>query len=113
MKSLTCFLLLTVLCVAQDATKKPAIKTEVGPTAPRFQLFVNPNVRADTFLIDTVTGKIWERVTYTNYVGDPDVWVVMDRIDNDEQDLAWSKTHLTKQQMKAIDDANKAASPQK
>jgi hypothetical protein len=39
----------------------------------RFQIFINPNVRADTFLLDTETGKVWSPVTYTNLENAPQV----------------------------------------
>jgi len=94
---LMCFLFSATL-FAQDAAKKLPIKTEVGPSAPRYQLFVNPNVRADTFLLDTVTGKIWLRTSFVNYAGEPDVWVAQDRVDDDYQMAAWSKSHFTKEQ---------------
>lgn len=111
MKSVLIVLALACSLFAQDAAKKPApaIKTDITPGAPRYQLFVNPNVRADTFLLDTATGRIWLRTTYTDIVGDPDVWVVQQRIDSDEELAAWVEKHTTKAAMKAYEDALKAA----
>ena len=40
----------------------------------RFQLFVNPNIRADTFKIDTKTGEIWRLVVTKDGEG---VWEPM------------------------------------
>jgi hypothetical protein len=34
-------------------------KTNIEPGTGRYQIIINPNVRADTFLIDTTTGRTW------------------------------------------------------
>ncbi len=51
----------------------------------RFQIIINTNARADTFLIDTQTGKVWQRNKFTDIDGEPTVWRLMDRIDDDNQ----------------------------
>jgi len=82
------FLVVVFLCATAWAqTAKPSHKTDVSPGAPRYQIFINPNVRADTFLLDTWTGRVWLRTTYTDLNDEPDVWRLQPRIDND-QDLA-------------------------
>ena len=43
----------------------------------------------DTFLVDTATGQIWQRVTYTDLKGQPDVWQPMAKFDTDAQLLDW------------------------
>ena len=41
---------------AQQKKKQPELKiTGIG----RFQVFVSPNVKGETFMIDTQTGKVW------------------------------------------------------
>lgn len=80
---------------------KHPIKTDVQPGAPRYQLFVNPEVRADTFLLDTVTGKVWQRTHFSSLLDEPDAWIAQDRIDSDEEFLAWFKKHVTKEEAKA------------
>lgn len=37
----------------------PMQKTDSGQGAGRYQIIINPNVRADTFMIDTATGRVW------------------------------------------------------
>jgi hypothetical protein len=61
-----------------------------GPAAPRFQI-VNPNpgMRADTFLLDTETGKVWVRTQITDVKGAQDVWLAQDKIDNDQEFAIW------------------------
>ncbi len=49
----------------------------------RYQIVFGPHARADMFLLDTVTGRTWEYITYTNLEGKPDMWVEEDRIDID------------------------------
>ncbi len=51
----------------------------------RFQIFFSPFVRADTFLVDTQTGKVWELIKFTDIQGEPRVWTRMYRLDDDEQ----------------------------
>ena len=58
-------------------------------TCGRFQIFFNPNVRADTFLVDTQTGKVWRMTTYTDIIGEPTIWQFMERIDTKEQLNKW------------------------
>jgi hypothetical protein len=49
----------------------------------RFQIVFNPNVRADTFLIDTQKGKVWQVIKYTDLEDQPTVWQPMEIIDPD------------------------------
>lgn len=55
----------------------------------RYQLFFGPHARADIFLVDTATGKIWSNIQYTNLVGKPTVWLYQDRIDSKEEKYKW------------------------
>jgi hypothetical protein len=62
----------------------------------RYQIVFNPNVRADTFLLDTQTGKIWHFVQYTDVVGEPRVWEFMPRLDDQSQFMLWLGTQALK-----------------
>ena len=42
-----------------------------GATNGRFQMIINPGVRADTFLPDTQNGRVWRPVQYTDAQGEP------------------------------------------
>jgi hypothetical protein len=44
---------------------RPTVTSSTSTGFPRFQIINNPNVRADTFLLDTETGKIWKPVQFT------------------------------------------------
>lgn len=72
-----------------------AIQTPSGPNQ-RYQIVMNPNMRADTFLLDTQTGRIWEKVVYENKPDEPHVWAIMPRQDNDVDRIVWEKSHPDK-----------------
>lgn len=59
----------------------------------RFQIVINTNVRADTFLLDTWTGKTWTPVQYTDLQEQPTIWRAMDRTDNDAALAGWLNMH--------------------
>ncbi len=47
----------------------------------RYVIVHSPQVERDTILLDTVTGKTWERVEFTDMKGDPSGWEPMARTD--------------------------------
>jgi hypothetical protein len=49
----------------------------------RYQIIFNPQVRADTFMIDTATGRVWQMVKFTDLTDGPTVWQIMKRLDNE------------------------------
>ena len=55
----------------------------------RYQIVSNPNIRADTRLLDTQTGRTWINVEYTDLQGRPDVWRMEDRVDNPKELSEW------------------------
>jgi|SRR5580704_12656698 hypothetical protein len=88
--------LVATLCAATAVMVRgqSARTTDTGASG-RYQIIFNPNVRADTFLLDTQTGKVWLRTTYTDLDGKPDVWEYQDRADNPEQLHSWISSHRT------------------
>lgn len=64
----------------------------------RYQIFFSPHMRADTFLLDTETGKIWKFLKYTDIEDEPSVWLYMDRIDNITQLIQFASRHKIKKQ---------------
>jgi hypothetical protein len=68
-------LLLLFISRAEAADQAPS-------QAGRYQITINPGVRADTFLLDTVTGKVWRMTQYNDLNGNPVVWESMDRVDS-------------------------------
>jgi len=65
----------------------------------RYQIVINPSMRADTFLLDTWTGKVWQQTQFTDMYGEPSVWLYMDRIDSDKQNDVWRKNHSSKKEV--------------
>jgi hypothetical protein len=55
----------------------------------RYQIVINPSVRADTFLVDTATGRVWMRSTFVFLNGEPDAWNIMTRLDSVEDRIAF------------------------
>lgn len=47
----------------------------------RFQIVSNPHARADTFLLDTQKGKVWQLTKITDVESQPTVWEPMNVID--------------------------------
>lgn len=95
MKRILFLVLLTAaVSLAQESRIQHPSKTDTSTTAPRFQLFVNPEVRADTLLLDTYTGKIW-RMTKMNEDG-VHAWVAEDRLDSEAEEFAWYVNHTPK-----------------
>lgn len=44
---------------------------------------MRPNVRADTFLLDTETGRVWIPIEISNVQGQPTIWKYEERFDNE------------------------------
>lgn len=59
----------------------------------RYQIVIHPSIRADTYLLDTKTGRTWQRTMYTDLKGDPEVWKILDRVDNDAELIKWIDKH--------------------
>lgn len=83
-----------ILCLP-SAASAGAPQASTPPNA-RFQIIINPNVRADTFLLDTWTGKIWKNVVFTDVEGDPEVWREMPVLRSDADVTAFIRTHSLK-----------------
>jgi hypothetical protein len=48
----------------------------------QYQIVISPLAAKFTFLIDTVTGQVWQFAKYTDVNGDPELWEPMTRIDS-------------------------------
>jgi hypothetical protein len=51
-------------------------------------------VRADTFLVDTQTGKIWRMQQFTDLPNQPTVWAPEKKFDTDEELDTWMQKEL-------------------
>ena len=79
--------------LAQESPPTPQPSTSQG----RYVIVFSPLARADTFLLDTQTGRVWQLTTYTDVVGEPRVWKNMARIDTEADLFNW----LTTQEIKS------------
>ena len=59
----------------------------------RFRIFFSPHARADTFLVDTQTGRVWQLMGLN---GEPSAWAPMTRLDNSEDQAAFARSHGVK-----------------
>jgi hypothetical protein len=100
-----CFALALFACVttlalgqtAQTAPKKPIVPTtQATPATGRYQIVMNPNARADTFLLDTQTGMVWHRVPITDVENNPSIWMPEDRVDSEQEFLEWGAKQVPK-----------------
>jgi len=83
---------LTSFLVGQQAIPdKKMLAAQVGARSDvgRYQVVLNPNVRADTFLIDTATGRTWVQTAVTDVEDEPTVWMYRERIDDAADFVAW------------------------
>lgn len=78
----------TPIAVKQGSTNAPSVG--------RYQIFINPNVRADTLLLDTQTGKTWVQTGITNVKGEPTIWMYRERLDNEAEFADWSSRQTPK-----------------
>lgn len=76
---------------APTAIKQAASPSQVG----RYQIVVNPNVRADCFLLDTQTGNTWIQTEITDAKDKPTIWLYRERVDNYDQFMDWTTKHMT------------------
>lgn len=111
MKKLFAVLLILAGCAAGQAIKtqqtpKPSkgqyTAADIKPESShggRYQIFFSPHARADVFLLDTETGKIWHPVTISNARDSnlksaaPEVWIYQERIDNEQEFDVWLTLH--------------------
>ena len=77
----------------------------------RFRIFFSPHVRADTFLVDTQTGRVWRLTQFTGLNGEPAAWVPMSRLDNPEDQAAFVRANGGKQSPQIPADQPKSGLP--
>ena len=72
------------------AQEPPRVVTQSTPQG-RFQIVFSPFVRADTYLLDTQTGRIWQQVKWSE--GESSVWHPMTRLDTPEEIAMYYNAH--------------------
>lgn len=77
-------LLTTVGPVGAQDQLKPAAPVATPQPYGRFQIVTSQFSERSTFLIDTETGTVWQLQGSTFLVGEPLIWNIIPRIDNDD-----------------------------
>jgi len=75
------------LLFAKVSFAAPTTRGEAG----RYQIYFSPIARADVYLLDTETGRVWTNVKYTDVQGQPTVWMYQERIDSEAGFVLWLK----------------------
>ncbi len=95
------FILIASLAVltwpASSQSAQPSQGQQSGSEVTgRFTIIFNPEIRADLFLLDTQTGKVWALVRYTDVFGEPRVWLRMERLDSLEDRILWERAQTVR-----------------
>ena len=56
----------------------------------RYQIVMRDEVRADTYLLDSKHGRVWQLTKLTEEPTEPIVWLYMTRLDDDVEALEFS-----------------------
>lgn len=91
------FQIVAIFILLSTFSYSATAQQSASTSSARFQIFLNPNVRADTFLVDTNTGRVWRLTTFKDIEDNPTVWISMDRIDDDKQLMNFVRSHKLKQ----------------
>lgn len=81
-------IIVLVILVAISPQAQPAVNQSPAQNG-RYQIVINQNARADTFLVDTQTGRVWGRVQISDVAGQPSIWKYEDKIDDAKQLKEW------------------------
>lgn len=73
-------------CISEHKEKvfaqhQPSEITAPLPANQRFVIVMHPTIRADQYLLDTQTGKVWQNTQIVDYEGEPVIWSPMLRPD--------------------------------
>ena len=71
------------------AAQPPHTQSPATTSNNRFVIFFSPFARADVYLVDTQSGRVWKPVTYTDIKGQPEVWMPQNRFDTMKEFRAW------------------------
>ena len=58
--------------------------TAVPPPQGRYQILFSPFTERNMFLLDSETGEVWQLQAFNSLIGEPLVWNIMPRVNNDD-----------------------------
>ena len=71
-------------------------RNDARQEAGRYQIVMRKDIRADTYLLDTATGRVWQHVQFVQLEGGPVAWRFMPRLDSSEAMFKWAATQTDK-----------------
>lgn len=77
-----------------EAPASPLPAATVPFVAGRFQIVTGASATPGTYLLDTMTGRVWRLVQKRELQGEPYVWEHMDRLDSNADDYVFKQEHL-------------------
>ncbi len=83
-------LLVAVLVAHGQDPSRPANDQRSKTFDGRFQIVMRDGLRADTFLLDTQEGMVWQMTQYTDVEGQPVLWLIMKRLDTEADVLEFA-----------------------
>jgi hypothetical protein len=83
-----------VLGLASPITSVVAQEREIG----RYQIVMNPVLAQSTFLLDTVSGQVWQLTKFGALEGEPLAWAPMSRLDSSEDYQKFVSAYAKKDQ---------------
>jgi hypothetical protein len=96
-------LLLCLLGIVYAQNARPAAPQVIQSSAQvptgnagRYQIVMSSLARADAFLLDTQTGKVWQWTQFTDIENEPNAWVPKLRFDSDQEMYRWALTQKKK-----------------
>ena len=67
--------------IADSPSSEALQPTGIGSSG-RYQIVFSPHLRADTYLIDTQKGRVWQLTQFTDLPSKPTAWIETDIVDN-------------------------------
>ena len=86
-----------LLIVPLSAIQSPPAQRQ-SPQIPygRYQMYFGPHARADMYLLDTETGRIWQSQSFSNIKGASsglEAWVYQERLDTPQDVMTFVAMH--------------------
>ena len=84
----------TLITLAGILFHSGALAQEAPKLLPgRYQIIMHPTFRADQYLLDTATGKIWQLTKFGTLKGEPEAWKFMTRLDDQAEYVSFLMSH--------------------
>lgn len=83
------YMMAAVISIIAESAAAQGLPKAAAPSAAaqphgRYQIVISPFTERNTFLLDTETGAVWQLEVFNTLNGEPLVWNLMPRVDNDD-----------------------------